>query len=186
MTSARRPLLDRVFLWIVVIKGIDGAAELIAGAALWIIGPTVLGSWGTELATKVLEIDSDNQLAQSAQLSLSHLSTGSTLFAGGYLLVHGLVKLVLWWAVARQRYRLYPWMIGVLVAFVIYQVVELTLSWSTGLFVLSLFDVVIIVLTYVEYRRHTARSQRERDAEAVSPVLTGPEATDALSDTRRR
>jgi uncharacterized membrane protein len=47
-------------------------------------------------------------------------------------------------------------LIGVTVLFVVYQVYRIADEFSLGLFLLTLFDLVIIYLTQKEYRRHKA------------------------------
>jgi uncharacterized membrane protein len=166
-SATRTPtLLDRVFLWFVVIKGVDGLLELVGGTALLVIGPSALGTLARWALGQVLAADPDNALAQSFQPGVAHLTGATTVFAGVYLLVHGIVKVVLWWAVARRRYGLYPWMIAVLCLFIGYQVYELSASWSWGLAALTVFDVVIVWLTVIEYRRHRRTPRVVAEAEA--------------------
>ncbi|ARC56710.1 hypothetical protein AS850_06430 [Frondihabitans sp. 762G35] len=154
-SATRTPTpLDRVFLWFVVIKGVDGLLELVGGTALLVIGPGALGTLARWALGQVLAADPDNALAESLRPGVAHLTAATTVFAGVYLLIHGVVKVVLWWAVARHRYGLYPWMIAVLCIFIGYQVYELAASWSWALAALTVFDVVIVWLTVIEYRRH--------------------------------
>ena len=53
--------------------------------------------------------------------------------------------------------RRYPWMIVVLVGFVIFQCDELSHGSSAGLAALTAFGIAVIVLTWREYRRQRQR-----------------------------
>lgn len=70
------------------------------------------------------------------------------------MLIHGLVKVVLVWAVLKNRLWAYPWLIGFLIAFILYQAYELIVNFSWVLLALTVFDVVIILLTWREYQLH--------------------------------
>jgi uncharacterized membrane protein len=67
--------------------------------------------------------------------------------------VHGIVKVVLVLALLRNKLWAYPWLIGVLLIFIGYQVYRIDLSPTLGLIALTGFDVVIVALTWREYQR---------------------------------
>ena len=46
-----------------------------------------------------------------------------------------------------------PWMIGVLLVFIAYQLYRIALNQTTGLIALTLFDAIIVALTWREYRQ---------------------------------
>ena len=45
-------------------------------------------------------------------------------------------------------------MIAVLVIFILYQLFQLTQTPSWGLVILTVFDILVVVLTWHEFRRH--------------------------------
>lgn len=51
----------------------------------------------------------------------------------------------------------YSWMIAVLVTFIRYQLFQLTQTPSLGLVALTVFDILVLVLTGHEYGRHSQR-----------------------------
>ena len=75
------------------------------------------------------------------------------LFGAMYLLTHGLVKVVLVVALLLNKLWAYPWMIGVLLLFIGYQLYRIVLQPSAGLVALTVFDGLIVVLTWREYAR---------------------------------
>ena len=74
------------------------------------------------------------------------------LFGDGYLLVDDLVKVFLVKALLLKRMWEYPWMIGVLIVFIAYQLYRIALTASAGLIALTVFDVVVLALTWREWR----------------------------------
>jgi uncharacterized membrane protein len=92
----------------------------------------------------------------------STLTVSSTLFGAAYLLVHGIAKVVLVWAVLRDRLWAYPWLIAFLLVFIGYQAYEMIVHFSLGLLLLTIMDGLIVWLTWLEYRKR----RRNRDLEA--------------------
>jgi uncharacterized membrane protein len=89
----------------------------------------------------------------------SHSLSGAhaTLFGALYLLSHGLVKVVLVWAVLRDRLWAYPWMIAFLGIFIAYQAYRMVVEPTVGLALLTVFDLVVVWLTVREYGRNRRR-----------------------------
>ena len=76
-------------------------------------------------------------------------------FAAVYLLLHGIIKIVLVVALLRNQAWAYPSMIAFLLVFIVYQLYRLVLSPTLGLTVLTIFDALIVWLTWREWRRQT-------------------------------
>ena len=64
-----------------------------------------------------------------------------------------MVKVTLVIALLRNKLWAYPWMIAMLLAFIAYQVYLIVLGPSPALIALTIFDVLIVVLTWREYRK---------------------------------
>jgi uncharacterized membrane protein len=67
------------------------------------------------------------------------------------------VKVVLVWAVLRDRLWAYPWMIAFLGIFIVYQAYRIVVRITLGMVLLTLFDLVVVWLTVREYRRNRER-----------------------------
>jgi uncharacterized membrane protein len=168
----RRSALDLFFHWGVVFKGLYGAGEILSGLFLGFVSPGILQHWATLLTQERLSHDPDDFLSNALSHFVDGLTTSAVTFAAIYLVVHGLVKVGLLWAVLTRRYRVYPWAIGILIAFIGYQTYELVVAFSAGLLVLTLFDAVIVLLTVREYRQHRhTGAVHERFAEEVREEL---------------
>jgi uncharacterized membrane protein len=68
-------------------------------------------------------------------------------------MAHGTVKVVLVIALLLNKLWAYPWMIIVLVLFIGYQLYRIVLHPTAGLIALTVFDVLIVALTWREYRQ---------------------------------
>jgi len=152
--SSHRKLLDRTFYVSLILKGINGLLELLGGTLLVLVDPTRIKALVGALTQQELSEDPQDFIARSLVNLSKDLDVSTTLFVAIYLLIHGLVKAVLVWAVLRDRLWAYPWLIAFLVAFILYQIYELSIGFGWGLFALTAFDVFIVALTWREYRLH--------------------------------
>jgi uncharacterized membrane protein len=150
-------LVDRTFEVGMVLKGLDGILELLGGLLLLVVSPATIDRIVVAITQHELSQDSHDFLATHLLQYADKLS-GSTVFLGSiYLLSHGVVKIVLVYAVLRTKLWAYPWMIAFLGIFIVYQVYRMTFAPSVGLLGLTIFDVFVAWLTYLEYQRHRHR-----------------------------
>ncbi|WP_298226775.1 DUF2127 domain-containing protein [Gryllotalpicola sp.] len=148
----RQRVLDLVFLIGVLVKGIDGLAELVGGVALLFVNPVQLqGDVGAVTARELRE-DPHDILANLLVHGVAHLGSGDMTFLAVYLLLHGVVKLAIVAALLRGSAKVYPWAIAALLAFVAFQVYQLLTAPTITVAALTLFDVVIVWLTWREWR----------------------------------
>lgn len=153
MVSNRR--LDLAFQITVILKGIDGLLEIIGGVLLLFVSQATLHGL-IAIATRY-ELSSDDKHAfiTSGLSHLDHsLSAGTELFVALYLLVHGLIKVVLVIALIRRKYHYYPIAIAFFIAFIVYQAYVTGYSHSIASGLLTILDIFVAVLTYMEYKRH--------------------------------
>ena len=152
MARRASTLLDKVFDVGVVIKGVDGAIELIAGLLLW-LSPGVVHAVLQDLGGEASESDSSVPFLATSLAHLdANLAAGGSVFLIVFLISHGVIKLALVYCLLRRYVRVYPWAIGVLVVFLAYQVYVLVTAPTISAAVFTALDVVIIVLVWREYR----------------------------------
>jgi len=124
------------------------------------------------LTAHELREDPHDLIARYLLHTASHITTRTTLFGAIYLLSHGAAKIVLVVLVLRDKLWAYPWLIGLLLAFIAYQLYQIiAVHFSVGLTALTIFDAVLVWLTWREYQskrghRHPARTR------------TGPQPSD--------
>ncbi|MGH8335334.1 MAG: DUF2127 domain-containing protein [Gammaproteobacteria bacterium] len=152
-------MLRRFFDLGVIIKGIDGALEVAGGVLLILVTPRTLNTTVLFLTAHELSEDPADLVANLMRRGAGHLSTKATLFASAYLLGHGLTKLLLAVGLLRGKQWAYPAALWFLGAFVLYQSYRIVLTHSPGLVLLTVFDGIVMVLTWHEYQfRKHARS----------------------------
>ena len=91
-------------------------------------------------------------LAQNFSVSSQH-------FYAFYLLSHGLVKIFLVIGLLANKLWSYPASLAVMSVFILYQLYRFFYTRSLGLIVLTVFDLIVMVLIWHEYRllrRHSS------------------------------
>ena len=155
-----RDLLDQTFEVGIILKGLDGMLEVLGGLLLLVVSPATIDRVVTSLTQHELSEDPQDFLATHL-LRTAHGLTGAAVLLGAvYLLVHGLVKVILVAALLKNQLWAYPWTIGFLGVFIVYQLYRLSLRPSVGLAALTIFDAVIAWLTYREYRKQLTVARR--------------------------
>jgi uncharacterized membrane protein len=152
-------LLDQTFEVGIILKGIDGALEVIGGFLLLVVSPATIDRVVTALTQHELSQDPHDLIATHLLKTAHGLTGESVLFGALYLLSHGVVKIVLVTAILKNKLWAYPWMISFLGVFIVYQVYRLTSKPSFGLTVLTVFDIFVAWLTYREYRKQLANAR---------------------------
>lgn len=146
-------LLDRSFQASITLKGIDGLLEILGGVLLLGANPARVNSWVAALTQHALSRDPHDFIATHL-LSMAHQFNGQAQYFGFFYLVsHGLAKVILVVALWLNRMWAYPAMIVLLFLFILYQVYRMTFAPSWWLIWLTVFDAIVIWLTWEEYKK---------------------------------
>ena len=137
----------------VIAKGIDGALEIVGGVLLFFVSPDRINVVIRVITLHELSEDPGDLIATYLLNSTHHLTKGVTMFAGAYLLWHGAVKVGLVAALLLKRRWAYPAAIIAFFLFLVYQLYRYTHTHSPALLALSILDVIVIILTWIEYKR---------------------------------
>ena len=155
----RKRIIHLLFDVSVIVKGIDGVLEVGGGVLLLVTSPAAIHGAIRILTQHELSEDPHDLVASYLLNSTQHLTASTTIFAATYLLWHGVVKVALVTALLLKRRWAYPVAIIAFSLFLAYQLYRYSDTRSPELLVLSAFDVLIIVLTYLEYiRLRTSRA----------------------------
>ncbi len=138
-----------VSLWA---KGADAVVEMIGGAAAFFVTqPAVLRlvEWVTrdEFAE-----DPHDRVANALLQAAQNLSVGTEHFIAAYLFAHGVLKLWLIVGLLRKRLWYYPVALVVFGLFIAYQGYRYWFTHSAWLIAVTVLDLVVIVLTWHEWR----------------------------------
>jgi uncharacterized membrane protein len=142
----------RLFEITLLLKALHSLLEIVSGA--------LLGAISTDAVLKIARfvtqgelLEDPNDLIANYLLRVAQdLSVGSKGAAAFFLLSHGSVKLALVLAVMKGWAWAYPVFIGALGLLIGYQSYQLWHVFSVGLTALTIFDVLVFVLTWHEYR----------------------------------
>jgi uncharacterized membrane protein len=146
-------LLHETFDAAILIKGIDGILEVIGGFLLLLVTPAGLMKVVALLTQHELAEDPNDLIAHAILNASRNFSISSRYFGAFYLVSHGVIKLFLIAMLWRRKLWSYPLAIVFLFLFIVYQVVRYTRTHSLWLIGLSVFDLAVILLTWLEYER---------------------------------
>jgi uncharacterized membrane protein len=134
-------------------KGIDSVLEVVGGVLFIFVPPNHIHAIIQALTQHELSEDPRDLIATYLLNSTRHLTKGATMFAAAYLLWHGAVKVGLVAALLLKRRWAYPAAIVAFCIFLVYQLYRYTHTHSPLLLALSVVDVIVIILTWIEYVR---------------------------------
>lgn len=152
--------LDRLFRISIFIKGVDSLLETIGGFLLLILSPSAISGF-VKLILQHELLEDPNDFIGNLIVNLSaHLSASAQLYGAIYLISHGIIKLAL--IIGLWKRKLWTYILAEIVftIFIIYQVYNFAFSHSILLLVLTLLDMLIVALTWWEYKR----LKRKRDS----------------------
>jgi uncharacterized membrane protein len=148
-----RSLLDRIFEVSIILKGVDGALEMIGGVLLLVVPARLWHNWALAVTRHELSQDPHDYFANHLLHATGHLDQ-ARVFGAIYLLSHGAVKIVLVVALLKRLWWAYPVSIAFLVAFIAYQLYRIAVAPTTGMVALTIFDVFVTWLVWREYQIH--------------------------------
>ncbi|MEU7815343.1 DUF2127 domain-containing protein [Pseudonocardia sp. NPDC049154] len=143
---------ERLFRLALLVKGIDGAVELIGALVLVAVSGAAVHHLVAEVLAHDLLGPPDGTLARHFVAGTTEFVSGDRTFAVLYLALHGVVKLALVVALLRKWLPAYPVAIAVLLLFVVYEVIRAVHTGSLVLPFLAALDLAITILVIREYR----------------------------------
>lgn len=151
MTRTR--VVATLFKVSVIAKGIDGALEVLGGSLLFFLSPAQIHGMVRILTQHELSEDPRDVVARYLLHGTTNLAEGLKVFAAIYLLGHGVIKLGLITGLLMRKHWAYPAAMAIFALFLVYQMYRYSHTGAAEMLVLSAFDVAVIALTYLEYRR---------------------------------
>lgn len=142
-------LVFDVTLWL---KGAFAFSEILAGLAAYFVPQEFLIDLVYWVTTDEFGETKHDLVSNLLLQGVEHLSVGAKTFAAIYLLAHGVVKLWLIIGLLRQKLWYYPVSLIVFALFIVYQLYRYSYTQSIWLLFITAVDVVVIVLTWHEYR----------------------------------
>ncbi len=136
----------------VVLKGLHALMELIGGAIILFISKEFVITTIFAITQEELSEDPKDFIAHYLTKLAQNFSVSAQQFAALYLLSHGLIKIFLVIGLLKEKLWAYPAAIVIFSTFIIYQLWRFAFTHSIWLLLLTIFDIIIIWLTWHEYR----------------------------------
>ena len=144
-------VLDKIFEGGIILKGASGVLEFVAGLLLVFTSPDAIRSFLAFLTQREIAEDPNDTLANLILHSAEHFNSGNKTFAIAYLWVHAAVKLTAVVGILRNQLWAYPFSLISLGLLMLYQVYSMSVKFSAGMLVLTVFDAIILWLIWREY-----------------------------------
>ena len=154
-------LLDKVFEGGIILKGIDGALEFLAGLLLLFVTPESLHRFVAFVTQRELVENPHDRFANLLVHSTQHFGSGSRVFLIVYLWIHAAIKLVAVIGLLRNLMWAYPFSLISLGALMVYQLYSIFfVKPSVGMILLTIFDAFILWLIWREYGKVKASAAK--------------------------
>ena len=134
------------------IKGVFALLEIAGGVLAYFISQEFLVSVITAITQDELIEDPNDFVANHLLHLAKQFSISTQYFTAFYLLSHGVIKLFLIYGLLRERLRYYPLAMIVFALFIMYQLYRFSFTHSGWLLVITILDMVVIWLTWREYK----------------------------------
>lgn len=164
MTPLEAKRVHQAFFITVLLKGGGALLEIASALFVALISPHALSRIVFSITDPELAHHPHDMIAGWLRHTAEAYSVDARTFAVLYLLSHGVVKLALVIALLREKMWAYPVSIAVFAAFIAYQTYRYTFTHSIMLMVLTVFDVIVIVMIWIEWRRRVAMAAVQQPA----------------------
>lgn len=147
-------IFDKIFEGGIIIKGIDGALELIGGFLVLFVSPATLHDFITFITHRELLEDPRDFIANLLLHATAAYSNSGRTFLVVYLWIHAGIKLIAVVGILKNQLWAYPFSLITLGLLVVYQLYDIFfVKPSIGMVLLTIFDVFIVWLIWREYGR---------------------------------
>ncbi len=157
LTNKEGKLLDRLFEVGVLIKAFFGFFEILGGIFLAISGGKIINNFIIFITQQEIIDDPNDVIANYLIRLTTDFSLGTQIFAISYLLFHGIVNIFLAIVLLKDKLWAYPLAISLLTGFIAYQIYRYFHSFSPILLFLIIFDLLVVLIIWLEYKRHKKR-----------------------------
>jgi uncharacterized membrane protein len=151
MKNRDKPILHHIFRISVIIRSLDGLLDLFAGFMLLIFNSSTIYALINKLFYYELAEDPNDIVANYLFDIIQNLSVSTKLFGAIYLLIHGLVKIGVGFALVKNKIHHYLLTGIVLGLFTLYEIYRLFHTYSLVLLFLIIVDLFILSMMHREY-----------------------------------
>jgi uncharacterized membrane protein len=142
---------DKIFRGAVLVKGINGLIEILSSLFVFFFGSRAVVSLIEKVFSHELSHDPNDFILNLSINLFAGVGVGTQKFIAVYLGIHGLLNMLLFAAVWRRKISFYPFVIAIMLVFILYQIVRFSRTYSYVLFFLTLVDMAIVYFVADEY-----------------------------------
>jgi uncharacterized membrane protein len=142
----------RLFRVSLFLKAAFSLSEIVGGVLAYFISQQYLLHLVTTFTQEELTEDPRDFVAHFLIQSAEQMSVSAQHFAAFYLLSHGIIKTFLIVGLLREKLWYYPLSMLVFAIFVAYQLFRFQVTHSLWLMAITILDIVVIAMTWHEYR----------------------------------
>ena len=135
-----------------ILKGVDALVEVAGGLLAFFVSKQFLVTLATLATRGELAEDPHDVIAHYLLQAAQNFSIGEQHFAAFYLIGHGAVKLWLVIGLLRGKLWYYPVALVVFTLFILYQAYLFVFNASIWLVAITIVDMVVVALTWHEWR----------------------------------
>jgi len=144
--------IHQMFEVSVILKGAHALIECMGGLSLAFVSTGAIAALVMTLTQEELIEEPHDFVATHLLVLAQNFSVSSQHFYAFYLLSHGIVKIFLVIGLLANKLWSYPASLAVMSLFILYQLYRFFYTRSLGLIVLTVFDLIVMVLIWHEYR----------------------------------
>ncbi len=160
----RQHHIHRLFEVGVTLKALHAVFELALGTAILMVSPVAVSNYFVRFALRLQSGGSASFLVNFLQDLARAVQRGGQHFAGIYLIAVGLINMVLSIGLLTGALWSYPAALTALAVLMSYQLYRYTHTHAIALILLTIFDAVVWVLVWHEYRVLRSGALLERGA----------------------
>jgi uncharacterized membrane protein len=157
--ARREQRLHRFFEIMLLLKAAFAVGEIVAAIGVYVAPLDAISDFVGAITQAELARHPHDPIASRLAHWARGLSVGTAHFVAFYLLSHGAVKLWVLIGLMRERLWYYPVALVLFTVFIVYQLHRYTLTHSVALMLITVVDLVVVALTWHEYRYLLARRE---------------------------
>jgi uncharacterized membrane protein len=161
-----RAHFKRIFDVTLLVKGFAAVIDLGAAAIIFTTHNEIVVLFFAKVTTFMTDFEGDGFLSRYMSIQPGAISTFDIWFITGYLVFHGVLNLILVEGIWFRRQWAYTKAMRILLFFFAYQCIRLLFVWSYWLFIVTLYDFIVIALLYNEYRHERLDTRKRFNAQS--------------------
>jgi len=155
-----KKVIDEIFDVGILLKFLHGFFELLTGIFLVTPGRIVADNLVIAITRAEIAEDPSDLIANYLIHVTGNVAGGVNFFVVFYLLLHGIVNTALAFALLKNKMWAYPWAIAIFGLFIVYQIYRYLHTYSLLLLFLTIFDIFIVAVIWLEYNNKKKKSKK--------------------------